>query len=220
MLLPTLREDVLETAKQMVTDRLTYGTSGNISALDPDSGLIAVTPSAIEYPKMSIEDIVVIDRQGKIIEGKWAPTSETPLHTIFYRESDDVGAVVHTHSHFASVFAVTGEPVPMVLTEAAMCIGAPVRVSPYQRPGTPELAHQALESMGNDVAILLAQHGALAVGPDLRSAYSTAVAMEVCARTALLARCTGAVIKPIDPNEVAELRRCYLKNYRPKATSA
>ena len=77
MLLKELREEVLEKAQQMITDGLAYGAGGNISALDPESGLIAITPSAIEYTKMKTADIVVIDKGGKVVDGKWKPTSET-----------------------------------------------------------------------------------------------------------------------------------------------
>ncbi len=215
MLLTNLRNLVLDKAKQMVADGLSYGASGNISALDPDSGMIAITPSAVEYRVMTLEDIVVIDREGKLVEGKWKPTSETPMHTIFYRKRNDVGAVVHTHSPYATVFATIGEPIPMILSEAARCIGAPVKVTPYIRPGTQELAQQVLEAMADDVALLLGQHGALAVGCDLHSAYNTAMSIEFSARILLYARCAQAMPSPLDPAEVKELRRLYHKDYHP-----
>jgi len=199
----------------MVADGLLYGASGNISALDPDSGMIAITPSAIEYRVMAFEDIVVIDREGNLVEGKWKPTSETPMHTIFYRKRKDVGAVVHTHSLYATVFAATGEPIPMVLSEAAMCIGATVKVAPYTRPGTQALTQQVLDVMADDVALLLGQHGALAVGNDLRSAYNTAMAVEISARTLLFARCAQATPIHLNPIEINELRRLYRQGYHP-----
>jgi ribulose-5-phosphate 4-epimerase/fuculose-1-phosphate aldolase len=199
----------------MISDRLAYGSGGNISALDRETNLIAITPSAIDYTKMRVEDVVVVDMDGKVIEGKWKPTSETPLHTIFYRERSDVGAVVHTHAPHASVFATINEPVPMVIVEAAVCIGEPVKVAPYRRPGTDELTRIVLETMGESVAVLLGQHGMIAVGPDLRAAYETTLATEISAQLTIMARSIGATPLTLDPLEVAELRQLYLLHYRP-----
>jgi len=179
MLLKELRQEVLEKSVQMISDGLAFGAGGNISALDRDSGLIAITPSAIEYTKMKLEDVVVVDKDGKLVEGKWKPTSESPMHTIFYREREDVGAVMHTHAPHASVFAIINEPIPMVVTESALCLGNSVKVDPYVRPGTEELAQSILEAMGKDVAVLLGQHGLITVGSNLDEAYSSTIAAEV-----------------------------------------
>lgn len=219
MLLKVLREQVLEKAKQMLLDGLAFGAGGNISAFDRESGLVAITPSAIEYKHMQIEDIVILDVQGKIVEGSWKPTSETPMHTIFYREREDVNAVVHSHAPYASVFAIIDEPIPLVVTEAALCIGAPVKVAPYCRPGTEELARIVLETMGEGVAVLLGSHGMLAVGPDLREAYETTIATEVSARLTILARSMGANPNLLDLDEVATLRQLHLVHYHPTTAS-
>jgi len=215
MKLITLREQVLETALQMIRDGLAFGAGGNISARDPESGLIAITPSAIEYTRMSPEDVVVIDDQGVKVEGQWKPTSETPMHTIFYRERRDVAAVVHTHAPYASVFAISGQPVPMVVTESALCIGGPVQVAPYKRPGTDELAQTVLDSMAGGVSVLLAQHGMIAVGPDLHAAYATTIATEVSARLTWMARSAGMAPITIEQGEVSDLRQLYLEHYHP-----
>jgi L-ribulose-5-phosphate 4-epimerase len=215
MKLTSLRQQVLEAALQMIHDGLAFGAGGNISARDPESGLIAITPSAIEYTRMSPEDIVLIDKHGVKVEGKWKPTSETPMHTIFYRERPEVGAVVHTHAPYASVFAISGQPIPMVVTESALCIGGPVQVAPYVRPGTEELAQTVLNTMGSGVSVLLAQHGMIAVGPELHSAYASTIATEVSARLTLLARSAGMSPITLDPGEVSELRQLYLEHYRP-----
>ncbi len=188
---------------------------GNISARDPDSGLIAITPSAIEYTHMTPGDIVVIDNFGKSIEGKWKPTSETPMHTIFYREWEDVGAVVHTHAPYVSVFAISGERIPMVVTESALCIGAPVEVAPYARPGTEELATIVLKTMGAGVSVVMAQHGMIAVGQDLHAAYGTTIATEVSARLTIMARSAGMQPLTLDLAEVQQLRQLYLEHYHP-----
>ena len=215
MKLRALREQVLETAQQMVRDGLAYGSGGNISAQDLDSGLIAITPSAIEYSQMTPEDIVLINEFGKSIEGKWKPTSETPMHTIFYRERAGVRAVVHTHAPYVSVFAISGERIPMVVTESALCIGAPVEVAPYARPGTEELAEIVLKTMGAGVSVIMAQHGMIAVGPDLHAAYGTTIATEVSAKLTIMARSAGMQPLTLELAEVKELRQLYLEHYHP-----
>ena len=122
MLLRDLREEIVETARRMVVDGLVHGAQGNISAQDPDTELIAITPSAVDKANLTFEDLTIIDPHGKVIEGRWKPTSETPMHTIFYRERQDVGAVVHSHAPFASAYGLQSEPLPVVLIEAAGCL--------------------------------------------------------------------------------------------------
>ncbi len=215
MLLQSLREQVYETAKQMVVDNLAYGAQGNVSAVDRESGLVAITPTAIPYAKMKVEDIVVIDLEGNLVDTRWRPTSETPMHLIFYQKRADVGAVVHTHAPYATLFGVIHEPIPVLLTEAATCLGAPVPVAPYCRPGTPELAQTVLEKMGAGVAVLLAQHGLLSVGTDLGQAYDTAMAAETSARLMIMIRSMNAKANPLPDGEVEFMRDLYLTKYKP-----
>lgn len=213
MLLEELRAQVLITARRMVADGLAHGAQGNLSALDRDTGLIAVTPSAMDYGQMQVEDIVIIDQQGKVVDGRWKPTSETPMHTIFYRERADVGAVVHSHAPYATTFAIIHAPLPVVLIEAATCLGGPVPVAPYRRPGTEAVAQIALETMGAGVAVLLAQHGLLTVGATLSQAYDATIAAEMTARMVMMARSMRAEPVDLDPEEVACMREVYLRLY-------
>jgi L-ribulose-5-phosphate 4-epimerase len=214
MLLETLRAEVLATALRMVEDGLAHGAQGNISARDPESGLLAVTPSALEYSVMSAEDVVVVDVHGRVVEGRWRPTSETPMHTIFYRERPDVGAVVHTHSPFATTFAIAREPIPVVLAEAALCLGGVVPVAPYCRPGTELLARTVLETMGEGVGVLLANHGLITVVSHLAQAYAATIAAEQMARCVIWARSMGCQPVALPDDEVAALREIYLHHYR------
>ncbi len=216
MLLEELRKNVLETAFQMVVDGLAHGAQGNISALDRETGLIAITPSALPYKGMQVEDICVIDRFGKIVEGKWRSTSETPMHTIFYRERTDVGSVIHTHSPYATVFGIIHKPIPMVLTEAATCLTGPVPVAPYVTPGTKELARLMVDTMAGGIAVILAQHGLLTVGADLNQAYDTTMAAETSARLVIMARSMGGeVVHELDSEICKKMRAGFLANYRP-----
>jgi len=218
MLLKELRQQVFETSLQLVKDGVVNGSSGNVSALDHLSGLIAITPTAIPYSQLTVEDIVVVDLYGKPVEGKWKSTSETPMHTIFYRERPDVGAVIHTHAPYASVFAACGQEIPMVLTEAAACLTGAVPVAPYRRPGSDELARVLVGALAPDgVCVMLQSHGLLSVGHDLNAAYGSTLAAEACARTTLWARSMGLEPGCVDSLEAAAIRRSYLAGYKPVA---
>lgn len=217
MLLKELREKVYYYCKALPSHELGHGSQGNVSALDRESGLVAIKPSAIPYDLMKPEDICVVDVHGKHVEGKWKSTSETPMHTMFYRNRPDVGAVIHTHAPYSTVFGVIYEPIPPILTEASTCIGGPVRISPYHRPGTEELAEAVLKDMGSDVCIILAHHGLLAVGSDLEKAFDTTLAVETSARLVILARSMGAQINTVPQSEIDVLRKMYLEYYRPNA---
>lgn len=154
----------------MLIDGIAHHAQGNISLRQASSGLITVTPSAIPYDHLQVEDIVVVDRGGGVVEGKWRPTSEL-LHLAFYNAWADVAAVVHSHAPYAKLFGVIGEPLPMLLTEVAACLGGVVPVAPYCRPATQELADSALRIADRGFAVILANHGLVTVGPDLGVAW-------------------------------------------------
>lgn len=214
MLLEELRAQVLETARRMVADGVAHGAQGNVSALDRSADLLAITPSAIPYDQMDVQDVVVVDRDGKVAEGSWKPTSEMPLHLAFYRARPDVGAVVHSHAPYATTFALIDAPLPAVLIESAICIGGAVPVAPYCRPGTDQVGTVAVDVMGDGAAVLLAHHGLVAVGANLEQAYDTTLAVETTARLVIMARSMNAEPVSIDPQEVSAMREAYLRHYR------
>ncbi len=219
MLLPELREQVLETCLQMLRDGLSRVSEGNVSARHPGSGFIVITPSAIPYAKMKIEDLCVITLDRRLIEGAWKPTSEIALHTLIYTCRPDVQAVVHTHAPYCSLFAVSGEPLPMVLTESAMLLGGEVTVAPYFTPGSEELARATAETLADKPAALMANHGLISVGPDLAAAYAATTAAEDTARTVCLLRAMNAPIQALPPDTTARLRSAYLEKYHPTQAS-
>ncbi len=219
MQLAELRAQVFAYARQMASDGMAHGAQGNISALDRASGLIAITPSAADYATMTADDIVIVDGVGAIVEGRWKPTVETPLHTLFYRRRPDVGAVIHCHAPHVSGFAAALRPVPIVLIEAACAAGNAVPCAPMTRSGTPEFAELMLDTIGGRTAAVMGQHGLVACGQDLKRAYATAVAVEDSARATLLARQLGVEPTPIPPDLCDELHRWWLTSYRPTAAT-
>ena len=158
MLLVDLREKVIEIGLQMLQDRLVHHGQGNISARDRESGYIAITPSGLPYHRRQAEDICVIDIDQHIIEGRWRPTSEIGLHIVFYRNRKDVNAVIHTHAPYTTIYSIIGEKsLPMVLNESAMCLGRPLPVTPYGRPGSLELAQITYDNIGNGIGAIMAR---------------------------------------------------------------
>jgi L-fuculose-phosphate aldolase len=137
---------------------------------------------------MTAADVVVVNPEGVVVEGRWLPTSELPMHLGVYQHRADALAVVHTHSPFATTFACCGRPIEAVHYEIALVAsGQAIKVAPYATYGTPELAQLAVETMAADSAVLLQNHGVLAVGPTLAKAYAVAQKAEYLAE--LYLRC-------------------------------
>lgn len=190
MLLPDQRSDVVRCCQQLLATGLVRGTSGNVSVRQAESGTIAITPTGLDYPSMRAEDVAVLDTEGRQLDGSLRPTSELALHLGVYRQRPDVQAVVHTHSMFATTFAVLGKPLPPVHYLIARA-GGRVPAAPYARYGTPELAQACVRTLGEGNAVLLANHGVVAVGPDLAAATAVAEAVEFVAELAWRAGLVG-----------------------------
>ncbi len=167
--------------KKMSGQGLTRGTSGNLSIYNAQAGLMAISPSGIGYFDTHPEDIVVMDLEGKIVEGKRKPSSEWSMHAAFYKAKPWIGAVVHTHSTFCTTFACLGKPLRAVHYVIGGAGVTEVPVAPYRTFGTPELAEAAIRTCGEGRAVLLGNHGMVALGADLREAFDLAVNLEFVA---------------------------------------
>lgn len=189
MKLKNEREQVVQYAKKALARGLTRGTGGNFSILDRGIGLFAITPSGVEYETMRAGDVAVLDLEGKTVEGALAPSSEKELHRACYIARADVNAAVHTHSTFASTLACMGREIESVHYLVAWA-GVRVRLAPYRRFGTKALADAAVDALMDDNAILLANHGLLAVGCDMAYAFNAAEEVEFAAE--LYYRCLVA----------------------------
>ncbi len=216
MLLPELRDEVARYARKMHESQLVRATQGNLSARDPESGLICITPTGGDYQTLIGEDIVVIDRYGSIVEGRWEPSSETPLHTLLLQRRPDINCVMHTHSIYATAFGVVYQPIPMILQESAACLGGDVLVTPYQMSGTQEFATLIADRIGERHALIWGNHGAMVVGTTLAQTFSIAHALEDSAKVAAIARQLGEPVM-LPPTEVAKLHEIWLQSYRQKA---
>lgn len=180
MLLQNERELIIEYGIKLVESELIKGTSGNISIFNREKGLVAITPSGIDYFKISSKDIVILDLKGKIIDGDKKPSSEFQLHKIFYERRQDINAMVHTHSRYATTLACLNWDLPPVHYMVASA-GLDVRCAKYATFGSKELAENAYVAMIDRKAVLLANHGMIAGGQDLNKAFNIAEDVEYCA---------------------------------------
>ncbi len=205
------RRAVLSVARRMHADGLVRLTAGNVSCRIPGTSLFAITPSGMPYDALEPADICILDLDGRVVDARRRPSTEMPLHRLTYLRRPDVGAVVHTHSIYASAFACTGQELPVISTELAGLVGGTIRCAPYAPSGTETFAEVALAALGNeDLAVLFQNHGAMAVGENLERAYAVAVGLEEAAQIYLLARQVGEPI--ILPPE--ERRRIFLARRR------
>ena len=199
MLLQKEREMIVAYGKRMLSAGLTRGTGGNLSIYDRNLELMAITPSGIPYEEIEAEDILIMKLDGTIVEGNKTPSSEHTMHEIVYRTREDVGAMLHVHSTFAVTLACLNEDLPAVDYMVAYSRGRSVKCAPYASFGTPDLAVNALKTMGNQNAVLLTNHGMNVVGPDLPKAFAIAEQLEFCAELYVRARTIGKpVILPDD----------------------
>ena len=216
MLLPELRADVARYARKMYSSQLVQATQGNLSARDVESGLVCITPSGADYEALTAEDIAVVDEDGNVVESKWKPSVETPLHTLVLRRRRDINCVMHTHSPYATAFGVVYQPFPMVLAESALCLGGEVPIAPYRMSGTPEFAELVAETLGSGPAVIWGNHGAMVVGVNLPLTFSIAHALEDSAKVYAIAKQIGTPVM-LPPDEIAKLHDFWLKNYGQKA---
>ena len=202
--------EVLEIARRMDEKGLVVGTSGNVSQRfrEPDGReLIAITPSGRRYDTMKAGDIVLVDLEGQRVEGELAPSIETMLHVGIYKARRKVCAVVHTHAVFGSTIAVTGKEIPSLLDDQVTLLGGEIKVAAYALPGSPELARNAVAALGSRNAVVLANHGTLTVGRNLREAFENCELLEKTARVYIQAMCLGA-LTPV-PAEMAEVEKVF-----------
>lgn len=215
MLLQIERQKVIEIALKAQRDKLIPLTMGNFSLRDKDTGYICITPSGMEYSLLKAEDIVVVDLQGTIIEGNRKPSIETQLHCRTYAMRSDVYGICHTHSTYATAWACCGKEIPVIVAELAGMIGGPVECAPYAPMGTVELADIVAKHLGAHNAILMENHGMLAVGDNIDKAYANAVIVEEAAKVTLYAMQIGGM-KTITDQECKTLRKQTIENYGQK----
>lgn len=206
-----IRKKVIETGL-LIKDRLVVGTWGNISIKIPDKDLMAITPSGVDYDTIKPSHIVIMDFNGNVIDGEKKPSIEYPIHSAVYKNRSDVGALIHTHSEYATAFAMARKPIILAAEDLAQIIGGDILVASYALPGTVELSRNVVEALGDNMAVLLANHGLLCCGKDIKEAYKSSCIVEKSAKELIFAKLLGGVV-PLSKEDVKYMRDFYLNKY-------
>lgn len=174
------RKSIVAYGKKMVAAGLTRGTGGNLSVFNRHNGLVAISPSGLDYFKTKANDVTIVDTNGIIIDGKRKPSTELPMHLSVYSARQDIHAIVHTHSVYATTLSCMGKPLPPLHYTIGFA-GTGVPCAPYATYGTAQLARKAVQYMKESRAVLLANHGLLTGGTSLKEAFYIAEMVEYCA---------------------------------------
>ncbi|MDD3840274.1 MAG: class II aldolase/adducin family protein [Clostridia bacterium] len=184
MFMEKQRKKIIQVALKFKSEKLAPLTFGNFSLKDKETECVAITPSNMEYSILQPQDIIIMNLDGKIIDGCRKPSIETPMHLAIYKKRPDVGGIVHTHSSFATAWASTDKgDMPAIICAFSALVGQKIKCAPYKPMGTKELADVVSTYIQNDNAVLMANHGTIAVGPDVITAYTNAVVVEENAKT-------------------------------------
>jgi L-ribulose-5-phosphate 4-epimerase len=187
MLLQAIREELVMLNQALLENGLVTWTSGNVSMRDPETGLVAIKASGVQFADLTPASIVVIDLVGNLFDGQFKPSSDTASHLYIYRHRADVNGIAHTHSNYATAFAALGRPIPVYLTAQADEFGGPIRCGGFALIGGEEIGRIVVESIGASAAVLLKNHGVFTMGSSGKAALKAAVMVEDIARTAWLA---------------------------------
>jgi L-fuculose-phosphate aldolase len=207
-------EIVIETGKKMARDSLTVATWGNISARDPETGNIYLTPSGMNYETCTVDDIVVFNASGKRIKGRRKPSIEKDIHIFTYQRNPQVNAIIHTHAMYSTILAVAGISLPVITEEFAQTIGGEVICSEYAIPGTPLLGENVAKVVeAGHRAVLLPSHGALCTGENMQVAYKTCGVLEKAAQIYISVKSMGLEPCILPPDDVSHMFRFFSNNY-------
>jgi L-ribulose-5-phosphate 4-epimerase len=212
LMLESLREQIWKLHLELPKNGLVTWTGGNISARDPGTDYVVIKPSGVRYEDLRPEHMVVVDLEGKVVEGELKFSSDTASHLYIYRHRSDVNGVVHTHSAYATAFAAVGKPIPVYLTAMADEFGGPIPCGGFALIGGEDIGRVVVESIGDSQAVLLKNHGVFTIGKTAEAAVKAAVMTEDVARTVWLALQIGQPDE-IPPEQVAKLHYRYTHVY-------
>jgi L-ribulose-5-phosphate 4-epimerase len=209
-----LRKQVCALHMELPRHNLVVWTMGNLSARDPESGLVVIKPSGVRYDDLTPENMVVVDLNGKLVEGDYKPSSDTASHCYIYRQRPDINGVVHTHSRYATAFAALGMPIPCVLTGMADEFGGPIPCGGFALIGGEEIGREVVRCMseGTISAVIMQNHGVFTAATTPEGAVKAAVMVEDNAATTWLAMQLGTPV-PIPEESIAKLHHRYMNVY-------
>lgn len=211
-MLDSLRDEIWQLHLELPKNGLVTWTGGNLSARDPDTNYVVIKPSGVRYEHLRPEHLVILDLDGKIVEGDLKPSSDTASHLYIYRHRPDIFGIVHTHSRYATAFAALGKSIPVYLTAQADEFGGSVPCGGFALIGGEDIGKVVVEAMGNSPAVLLKNHGVFTVGKSAEAAIKAAVMVEDIAHTVWLALQMGQPDE-ISVEDVAKLHHRYTHVY-------
>ncbi len=212
MMLESLRRQVHALHLELPKYNLVVWTMGNLSARDPETGLVVIKPSGVRYEDLCPDNLVIVDLDGNLVEGDLAYSSDTLTHLYIYRHRPDVNGVCHTHSTFATAFAAVGRPIPCFLTGMADEFGGEIPLGGFALIGSEAIGREVLRVIGDSKAVIMQNHGVFTIGKTAEAAVKAAVMVEDAARTSFYALQLGAPI-PIAPDDIAKLYDRYSNVY-------
>ena len=216
MLLEGLREQVVQVGLEALARGVVHGTAGNMSIRDPETALIAISPSGIPYPSVTAADIVIVDDRGEVVEGCRKPSSETPLHTMIMRARPDIRAIVHTHSHYSTVVSCIRPFLPPILTETCLVVGASVPVTRYGLTGTNDFGESVLEVVAPETkAVIIKNHGLICFADSFDAALGIAEVVEESAKVYIHALAANGGREPdlVPEDLIPEMTERFLASY-------
>ncbi|MEJ7748633.1 MAG: L-ribulose-5-phosphate 4-epimerase [Candidatus Limnocylindrales bacterium] len=211
-MLEAVREDVLRLHLELPRHGLVVWTGGNVSARDPETGFVVIKPSGVRYDDLTAASMVVLDLEGRIVEGTHKPSSDTASHLYIYRHRPDVNGVVHTHSRYATAFAAVGRSIPVHLTAQADEFGGEIPCAGFALIGDEAIGAEVVASIGRSPAVLLKNHGVFTVGRTAGDAVKAAVMTEDVAATVFAALQLGRP-DTLPDDVVARLHHRYTTEY-------
>lgn len=211
-MLEELKAEVCNLNKQLVKNNLVKWTSGNVSARDTETGLVVIKPSGVLFEELVPEKMVVVNLDNEVIEGTFKPSVDTASHLYVYKYRDDVNGIVHTHSPYATSFAVRGETLPIYTTTSAAVFGGEIPVTDFAYIGEEEIGKEIIENIGEASAVLLRNHGVFTIGNDAVSALKSAVILEETAEVVHLSLLRGN-ISPLPDQAVDKGYEIYKATY-------
>ena len=211
-MLEALREEVWRLHLELPKNNLVVWTGGNLSGRDAATGNVVIKPSGVRYEELKPEHLVVVDIDGRVLEGDLKPSSDTASHLYIYRALPELRGIAHTHSTYATAFAAVGQPIPVYLTAQADEFGGPIPCGRFAIIGGDDIGRAVVESIGASPAVLLRNHGVFTVGLSPLAAIKAAIMAEDIARTVWVARQLGQP-QELAAADVAKLHARYTSVY-------
>lgn len=213
-MLEKLKEELVQLHLELPKNNLVAWTSGNISARDPETNLVVIKPSGVRFEHLTAQNMVVVDIDGNVVEGDYKASSDTGSHCYIYRHLPDVYGIVHTHSRYATAFAVVGQSIPCHTTAMGDEFGGEIPCGGFALIGGEEIGQQVVEALrhSRSPSCLLVNHGVFAVGPSAEKAVKAAVMTEDNATIMFLAFQLGKPV-PIAPEDIDKLFDRYQNVY-------